>query len=52
MSDFITFHVALTEQTRGMVNKNLLNLMKPNAVLLNTARGEIVNEEDIKIHLD
>lgn len=51
-ADFITFHVALTPETRGMINKNLLNLMKPDAVFMNIARGEISNEQDIKAHLE
>ena len=44
--------MALTEGTRGMLNKQLLQQMKPDAVLLNAARGEVSNEQDIKEHLD
>jgi len=44
-SDFITIHVPFTEQTKNMVNASRLAEMKPNAVLVNTARGGIVDEE-------
>ena len=46
-SDFITLHATLTEQTRGMINKNSLSLMKPGMKLINTARGGLVNEADL-----
>jgi D-3-phosphoglycerate dehydrogenase len=43
--DVITLHTPLMEQTKGMVNAELLNLMQPHAVLVNASRGGIVNEE-------
>lgn len=46
-SDFISLHVPLTEETRYLINKETLGLMKPNAILINTARGPIVNEKDL-----
>mgnify|MGYP001093812301 FL=1 len=46
-SDIITIHTPLMDATRGIVNKELLSLMKPNAILVNAARGGIVNEEDL-----
>lgn len=46
-SDFISLHVPLTEQTKGLINKKTLSMMKKTAVLINTARGPIVNEEDL-----
>lgn len=42
--DFITLHVPLTDQTRGMIGENELAKMKDQAILLNFARGELVNE--------
>ncbi|MFQ6049341.1 MAG: 2-hydroxyacid dehydrogenase [Phycisphaerae bacterium] len=44
-SDFISIHVALTAQTRHLVNAELLALMKPTAYLVNTSRGPVVDEE-------
>lgn len=46
-SDFITLHTALTEETRELINKDTLKMMKKSAVLINTARGPLVNEEDL-----
>lgn len=44
-SDFITLHAPYTEETKNMVDARRLSEMKPNAVLVNTARGGIVDEE-------
>jgi glyoxylate reductase len=44
-SDFITIHVSLNEATRGMINARALSLMKSTAILINTARGPIVDPE-------
>ncbi|MDR1569842.1 MAG: hydroxyacid dehydrogenase [Oscillospiraceae bacterium] len=43
-SDFVTLHVPLNNQTAGLISRELLGLMKPTAFLLNTARGEVVDE--------
>jgi glyoxylate reductase len=43
-SDYISLNVPLTGETRGMIGKRELALMKPTAVLVNTARGEVVDE--------
>lgn len=43
-ADIITLHVPLTAQTRGLVGKHELALMKPDAILINTSRGGIVEE--------
>jgi D-3-phosphoglycerate dehydrogenase len=44
-SDFVTLHVALTEQTRHMIGRRELGLMKPTAVLINTSRGGVIDED-------
>lgn len=51
-SDVVSFHVPSTPETKGMINKDLLGKMKPNAVLINTARGNIVNDDDLFNHLE
>lgn len=43
-ADIITLHIPLTPDTRHLIGASELALMKPNAILINTARGEIVNE--------
>lgn len=43
-ADYISLHVPLTAETRGMIDKSRLALLKPNAVLVNTARGALVDE--------
>lgn len=44
-ADFVSLHCPLTEQTRGLLGADQLQLMKPNAYLLNLARGGIVDED-------
>ncbi len=46
-ADIITFHCPLTDKTQGMINKDLLDLMKKEAVLINTSRGGVVCEKDL-----
>jgi len=43
-ADFISIHVPLTKETRNLIGKDALATMKPTAVLVNTARGGIVDE--------
>lgn len=47
-SDLVTLHVPLDESTRNMLNEQRLALMKPTAVLLNAARGGLVDEVALK----
>jgi phosphoglycerate dehydrogenase-like enzyme len=44
-ADFVSLHCPLTDQTRGLIGARELALMKPEAYLLNTARGSIVDED-------
>jgi D-3-phosphoglycerate dehydrogenase len=46
--DVLSLHAPLTEGTRGIINAESLKLMKPSAVLINTARGPLVNESDLR----
>lgn len=44
-SDVVSLHCPLTRETEGMVSQRRLNLMKPSAFLINTARGPLVDED-------
>lgn len=46
-SDIVTLHVPKTPETRNLIRRETLALMKPTAYLLNTARGGIVHEKDL-----
>ncbi len=46
-ADIITLHTPLTSETHNLINANTLALFKPNAILINTARGAIVNAADL-----
>jgi len=46
-SDIITLHCPLTPKTEQLINKNHLNIMKPTAFLINTSRGQMINEQDL-----
>ena len=42
--DILSFHVPSNDQTKGMINKAMLDKMQPGTIILNTARGEIIDE--------
>ena len=44
-SDFISLHTPLTEETRGIIGRREIGLMKPGAYIVNTARGGLIDEE-------
>ncbi len=46
-ADIITVHCPLTEETRGLINRENLALCKPNCMIVNTSRGAVVNEYDL-----
>ena len=47
-ADIITIHTPLTAEVKYLINKDTLSMMKPNAIVINTARGGIVNQDDLK----
>ncbi len=49
-SDIISLHVPLTKQTNNLLSKTKLKLLKPNVIVINTARGEVIDEKYL-IHL-
>ena len=44
-SDFISLHIPLTDKTRHMIDENAFDKMKPDAILINTARGDIIDQK-------
>jgi D-3-phosphoglycerate dehydrogenase / 2-oxoglutarate reductase len=50
-SDYVSVHVPLTVETRGLINAERLRRMKPNALLINTARGAVIDEEALLVAL-
>ena len=46
-ADFVSVHMPLTEETRGSIDQAFLSRMKKGAFLINTSRGEIVNEPEL-----
>lgn len=51
-ADVITFHCPLTASNTGMINAETIAKMKDGVVLINTARGGMINEEDLRAALD
>jgi D-3-phosphoglycerate dehydrogenase len=52
LSDVVSVHAPLTPQTRGLVDARMLARMKPTALLINTARGPLVDEDALAAALD
>ena len=46
-SDFVSIHLPLTDKTRYILNKEKLSLMNSTSILINTARGEVVDEKEL-----
>lgn len=47
-SDIVSAHCALTQETRGIFNRSAFEKMKPSSIFINTARGPVHNEEDLR----
>ncbi|MDC0194810.1 hydroxyacid dehydrogenase [Alphaproteobacteria bacterium] len=47
IADFITIHMPLNKETKNLIANDELKMMKKNCILINTARGGIINEEDL-----
>lgn len=50
-SDIITLHAPLSSANSGVINKPILAKMKPTALLINTGRGGLINDSDLRDHL-
>lgn len=46
-SDIISLHTPITEETKGIINKDTIAKMKDGVVIINTARGKLVNDQDL-----
>ncbi|MGL1887869.1 MAG: phosphoglycerate dehydrogenase [Reichenbachiella sp.] len=51
-SDIISIHTPLTIDTKYLINTDSLSKMKPNAIVINTARGGIFNQDDLRVALE
>lgn len=51
-ADYISLNLPLSDQTRHMIDKNAFKQMKDGVILLNFARDQLVNDEDLKTYLD
>jgi D-3-phosphoglycerate dehydrogenase len=52
VSDFVSLHVPLTAATKYLISETELNRMKPSAVIINTSRGGIIDENELSIALN
>ena len=50
-ADILSLHAPLTNQTKYLINKRSLQMMKPDGILINTSRGGLINEFDLSAHL-
>lgn len=46
-SDIISLHCPLTKETEGVINRDSIRIMKEGAILVNTSRGQLINEQDL-----
>ena len=48
IADFVSLHMPLTAETKNLLNYSVIKKMKKNAIIVNTARGGIINEDDLE----
>ena len=48
IADFVSLHMPLTPETKNLLNYSVIKKMKNNAIIVNTARGGIINEDDLE----
>ena len=48
LADYVSLHMPLTPETKNLINYNVLKKMKKNSIIVNTARGGIINENDLE----
>src|SRR2546430_9858212 len=51
-SDVLSLHTPAVPETEGIINADVLRQMKPGAILINTARGELIREEALAVALE
>ena len=51
-ADIISIHTPLTSETKNLINSSVFEIMKPSSIIINTARGGIINEIDLKEALE
>src|SRR5438046_9144514 len=51
-SDVLSLHAPAVPETEGIINADVLRQMKPGAILINTARGELIREEALAVALE
>ena len=52
VSDYVSLHLPLTDDTKGLINSETLKDFKDGAYLINTGRGKTINEDDVKAALE
>ena len=46
-ADFVSIHMPLNKETKNLIDSKMLKKMKKNSIIINTARGGIINEKDL-----
>ena len=50
--DYLSLHIPLTDKTKNIINYSKFKIMKKKAIIINTSRGGIINEEDLNVALN